>query len=60
MVVVEDTKKGAIIAKDILPVMILRSVSDEARGGLQKGDRIIGIDNDDISTWTLARGSDLP
>lgn len=36
--------------------MILRSISDEANGGLQKGDRIIGIDNDDITTWTLARG----
>lgn len=36
--------------------MILRSISDESGGSLQKGDRIIGIDNDDITSWTLARG----
>jgi hypothetical protein len=36
--------------------MILRSISDESGGRLEKGDRIIGLDNDDIRTWTLARG----
>lgn len=36
--------------------MILRSISEESGGKLEKGDRIIGLDNDDIRTWTLARG----
>jgi hypothetical protein len=36
--------------------MILRSITEESGGKLQSGDRIIGLDNDDIRTWTLARG----
>lgn len=36
--------------------MKLRSISEESGGKLEKGDRIIGLDNDDIRTWTLARG----
>jgi hypothetical protein len=70
MTVVEDTKKGVIVikvscilrrplldlSKDVFPTMILRSITEESGGKLQSGDRIIGLDNDDIRTWTLARG----
>jgi membrane-associated protease RseP (regulator of RpoE activity) len=42
--------------QDILPAMILHGLSGEAKGKMKKGDRIVKIDNDDITTWTLARG----
>lgn len=38
--------------------MLLRRLGPEAKGKMKKGDRIVMIDNDDIATWTLARGGD--
>jgi hypothetical protein len=47
------------VAQDVFPTMIMRSITEESGGKLEKGDRIIGLDNDDIRTWTLARGKHI-
>jgi membrane-associated protease RseP (regulator of RpoE activity) len=39
--------------------MNLKRLSSEAGGKMHKGDIIVKIDEDDISEWTLARGTNV-
>ncbi len=55
MVVVEDPKKGYIYIKEVLPTMRLQQLDEEAGRELRKGDKLIKVENDDVSEWPLTR-----
>ena len=55
MVVVEDSKSGDIVVKDVLEGLCV--VSDHGVKGetVKKGDVVVGIGEDDIRNWPLTR-----
>ena len=55
MVVVEEPRTGHVIIKTVLPKMQLIYLSAAARGKMLENDRLLLIDEDDVSTWSLAR-----
>ena len=55
MVVVEQPKTGYIVIKSVLPKMQLRYLSAAASGKMLENDRLMTIDEDDVSNWALAR-----
>ena len=36
--------------------IILKNLSEDSRGSIKPNDRLVMIDNDEVSTWTVARG----
>ena len=55
MLVVEDKKKAHIKLKSAQPNIIIRKIDDAAGGKLKPGDVLVGIDDDNTVSWTLAR-----
>jgi len=55
MVVVEDSKKGDIVVKDVLDGLKIVGKTDPSDLQLKKGDVLVGIDKDDIKGWPLTR-----
>ena len=53
MVVVEDSKKGDIVVKDVLEGLCL--VGETNGETVVKGDVVVGIEDDDITNWPLTR-----
>ena len=53
MVVVEDSKKGDIVVKDVLEGLCI--VGEPNGETVLKKDVVVGIDNDDIRNWPLTR-----
>ncbi len=42
--------------KAVLPIVQIQFLSSEAKGKLLPGDFLVGIDDEDITTWTVERG----
>lgn len=55
MVVAEIPNRQVIFVKDVLKTMNLKSISEEGRGAVAKGDILVKIGDDDITGWTLTR-----
>jgi C-terminal processing protease CtpA/Prc len=55
MVVVEQPKTGYIVIKSVMPKMQLLYLSAAASGKMLENDRLMTIDEDDVSSWALAR-----
>ena len=55
MIVVEDPKTHHIIVKSVLKTMKLEDIEESANGEILEGDRLMKIQSDDVSEWTLAR-----
>jgi hypothetical protein len=55
MVVVEDSKKGDVVVKDVLEGLKIVGKTDPEDLVLKKGDVLVGIDKDDINGWPLTR-----
>lgn len=53
--VLEDSSTAHVIVQHIDDRIKLHSISPEAGGFLKTGDVLVGIDNDDTSTWFLSR-----
>lgn len=56
MVVVEDPKTHHVLVKKVLDnKMDLQDIEPAAGGQVLEGDQLIKVQEDDVSTWTLAR-----
>ena len=56
MVVVEDPKTHHVLVKSVLEEKMKLEEIDEAAGGqVLEGDRLVAVQEDDVSDWTLAR-----
>lgn len=55
MIVVEEPKAGYIYLKEVLPTMRLQLLSEKADRELKKGDKLVKVGEDDVSTWPLTR-----
>ncbi len=55
MVVVENSKKGIIQIKRVMPTMMLKSLSAGANGGIRPGDVIVMVGNEDVEKMPLTR-----
>jgi len=55
MLVIEDKKKAQIRLKSKQANIIIRKLDEAAQGDMKVGDVLVGIDDDNTVTWTLAR-----
>jgi hypothetical protein len=55
MIVVEDVAKNTIKVKDVLPGIIIKSLTAGASGSIKKDDVLVKVGNDDVTHMPLSR-----
>jgi hypothetical protein len=55
MVITEDPNVGQMSIEEVMPVMRLIYLDEMAEGSLERGDILVSINDEDVTTWNLMR-----
>jgi hypothetical protein len=55
LVVVEDRVNSVLVVTKVQPEVAIVEIGEESGGKIHAGDRLVGINHDDCSTWFMSR-----